>query len=126
MGPLIDPITNRRSSVTKRRRQPPLDDKNGNLTPLDFQVLQWVEARRSGDRRSQIEGLSAFSLDTVVAELVLRDLIKAVSMPQRRFNRARLEPTGLTAAGWRTLMKHRRTKPQPLAHPSFSRLQVWG
>ena len=126
MRPLIHPITNRRSSVTKRRRPTPLDDQNGNLTPLHFQVLQWVEARRSGDRRAAIEGLSAFSLDTVVAELVLRDLIKAVSIPQKRFHPTRWEPTGLTAAGWRLLMKHRRTRPQLLAHPSFSRLQIWG
>jgi hypothetical protein len=125
MRPPLSSITNRRGSVTKRRRSTPLDGQNGNLTPLHFQILQWVESRQPGDKRPQIEGLSAFSLDTAVAELVLRDLIKAVSIPQRRYDRAHWEPTGLTATGWRTLMKNRRSKPQPVTHPWW-RLRLWG
>lgn len=125
MRPPINPITNRRHSVTKRRRSTRLGDQNGNLTPLHFQILQWVEARQPGDKRPQLEDLSAFALDTLVAELVLMDLIKAVSLPQRRYDRAHWEPTGLTSTGWRTLMKHRRSTPQPVTHPWW-RLRVWG
>jgi len=125
MRPLITPITNRRRSVTKRSRPTPLDDQNGNLTPLHFQILLWVEGRRSGDKRPQLEGLSAFSLDSAVADLILRDLIDAVSIPQKRYNRAHWEPTGLTPKGWRTLLRHRRKKPQPITHPWWP-LRIWG
>lgn len=125
MPPLISPITNRRRTVTKRSRSTPVADQNGNLTPLHFQILQWVESRGPGDKRPQIEGLSAFSLDTAVAELILLDLLKAVSLPQRHHDRAHWEPTGLTTKGWRTLMKNRRTKPQSITYPWW-RVRTWG
>ena len=125
MRSLNRPITNRRRSVTNRSGWHPLDDRKGNLTPLHLQILQWVEGRRPGDTRPKIDGLAAFSIDTAVAELVLMDLVKAVSIPQTRYDRAHWEPTGLTATGWRTLLRHRRAKPRPVTH-SWWRLKIWG
>ena len=125
MPPLISPITNRRRLVTNSRRATPLKDQNGNLTPLHFQILQWVEGRRSGNSRPRLEGLSTFAIDSAVADLVLRDLIKAVAMPQRRYDQAHWEPTGLTPIGWRTLLRHRRAQPKPVTLPWW-RVRIWG
>ncbi len=125
MRPLIRPITIRRRSITNRSRLTPLAEHNRNLTALHFQILEWVEGRRSGGSRPQIDGLSSFAIDGAVAELVLEDLIKAVSIPRSRYDRAHWEPTGLTASGWRTLLRHRRTQPQPVTH-SWWPLRIWG
>jgi hypothetical protein len=125
MGPLTIPITNRRRSITNRRRSRPRNDQNGNLTPLHFQILHWVEARQAGEARPRIDGLSGFSIDTAVAELILMDLVKAVSIPHGRYGRAHWAPTGLTATGFRALLRHRRRKAQPVTHPWWP-LHVWG
>jgi hypothetical protein len=124
MRSLNSPITKRRRSVTNRNRPIPFGQQSRNLTPLHFQILHWIEGRAPGDARPKIEGLSGFALDTTVAELVLLDLIKAVSIPQSRYDRGHWEPTGLTGKGWRTLLRHRRRKPQPVAH-HWSRLEIW-
>src|SRR5215203_6781490 len=125
MRPLNRSITKSRRSLTKRYHSTLIDEQNGKLTPLHLQILQWVEGRRPGDARPHIEGLSAFSIHTAVAELVLRDLVKAVSIPQNRHHAAHWEPTALTAAGWRTLVRHRRAEPPPVTH-AWWRLRIWG
>jgi hypothetical protein len=118
-------ITDRRRAHTNRGGQHPLDDRKSNLTPLHLKILQWVEGRRPGDSRPKVDDMSAFAIDTAVAELVLMDLVKAVSIPQSRYDRAHWEPTGLTGAGWRTLVRYRRAKPRPITH-SWWRLKIWG
>ena len=125
MRPLNPTITDRRRSPTNRGTAHPLDDRKSNLTPLHLQILQWVEERQPGDSRPKIDGISGFAIDTAVAELVLLDLVKAVSIPQTRYDRAHWEPTGLTGAGWRTLVRHRRANPRPITH-SWWRLKIWG
>ena len=125
MRPLNRSITRNRRSLTNRYRSTLFDHQNGNLTPLHLQILQWVEGRQPGDARPRIEGLSAFSIDSAVAELVLRNLVKAVSIPQNRDHRAHWKPTALTAAGWRTLVRHRRAEPRPVTH-AWWRLRMWG
>ena len=117
MNPVSRSITNQHRSVTNYRTPIAGNDQNGNLTALHLQILQWVEGRTAGQTRPQLANIAPFLIDRAVAELVLGGLVKAVSVPQSRYDSAHWEPTALTASGWRVLARHRRAQPRPTTHP---------
>jgi hypothetical protein len=106
-------ITNHHRTVTNRTTAALLSDQNSNLTPLHLQLLQWVEGRRADDTRPRLPDISPFIVDSAVAELVLRGLVKAVAIPRSRYDTAHWEPTGLTPSGRKMLARHRRSQPEP-------------
>jgi hypothetical protein len=125
MRPLNGATNKRRRSLTSRVHSTPLADQKGNLAPLHLQILQWVETCQPGETRPTLDGLSGFTIDAAVAELVGAGLIQAVAVPPTSSDRAHWLPTGLTSQGSRTLLHHRRTQPHTLTHSSW-RLRIWG
>jgi hypothetical protein len=106
-------ITNQRESVTHHSYSPATGDHKSQLSSVHLQILQWVETRRAADTRPQVAGLAPLAVDRAVAELVLADLVKAVSIPGSKYDQAHWKPTGLTALGWEALVRYRRSQPRP-------------
>ena len=116
------PMTIRDRSVTNPISALIVSHQNGNLNGLHFQVLAWVERRRSREKRPAIADIAPFVLDRAVAELVLEGLVKGVCVRRGSDQGAHWEATCLTAVGREALIRHRRAQPPQEPQPWGVRL----